>query len=75
MFALASTTLDNSLSARYMDAARRLTHTCHEAYARSDTGLGPEAFRCSTARHLYTYSAILALMALDIGAVQCPNIV
>ncbi|XP_038222869.1 mannosyl-oligosaccharide 1,2-alpha-mannosidase IA [Zerene cesonia] len=49
MFALASTTLENSLSERYMDAARKLTHTCHESYARSDTKLGPEAFRFSGA--------------------------
>ncbi|XP_026322097.1 mannosyl-oligosaccharide alpha-1,2-mannosidase IA-like isoform X2 [Hyposmocoma kahamanoa] len=45
MFALASTTLNNSLSERYMDVASKLTHTCHEAYSRSVTKLGPEAFR------------------------------
>ncbi|XP_059056617.1 mannosyl-oligosaccharide alpha-1,2-mannosidase IA [Achroia grisella] len=45
MFALASTTLENTLSERYMDVARKLTHTCHESYARSETRLGPEAFR------------------------------
>ncbi|XP_072939712.1 mannosyl-oligosaccharide alpha-1,2-mannosidase IA isoform X2 [Epargyreus clarus] len=45
MFALASTTLSNSLSDRYMDVARKLTHTCHESYDRSETKLGPEAFR------------------------------
>lgn len=45
MFALASTTLDNSVSERYMDVARRLTHTCHESYVRSETKLGPEAFK------------------------------
>lgn len=45
MFALASTTLDNSLAERYMDVAHKLTNTCHESYARSDTKLGPEAFR------------------------------
>ncbi|XP_021200614.3 mannosyl-oligosaccharide alpha-1,2-mannosidase IA isoform X1 [Helicoverpa armigera] len=49
MFALASTTLDNSLSERYMDVAHKLTNTCHESYARSDTKLGPEAFRFSGA--------------------------
>ncbi|KAL4708328.1 hypothetical protein ACJJTC_007734 [Scirpophaga incertulas] len=49
MFALASTTMENSLSARYMDVARQLTHTCHESYVRSDTKLGPEAFRFSGA--------------------------
>ncbi|XP_063824028.1 mannosyl-oligosaccharide alpha-1,2-mannosidase IA isoform X2 [Ostrinia nubilalis] len=49
MFALASTTLENSLSERYMDVAKKLTHTCHESYARADTKLGPEAFRFSGA--------------------------
>ncbi|XP_046962972.1 mannosyl-oligosaccharide alpha-1,2-mannosidase IA [Vanessa cardui] len=49
MFALASTTLQNSLSERYMDVARKLTHTCHESYDRSETKLGPEAFRFSGA--------------------------
>ncbi|XP_074832252.1 mannosyl-oligosaccharide 1,2-alpha-mannosidase IC [Carettochelys insculpta] len=29
----------------YMDLAAEITHTCHESYARSDTKLGPEAFR------------------------------
>ncbi|KAJ0178934.1 hypothetical protein K1T71_005709 [Dendrolimus kikuchii] len=49
MFALASTTMDNSLSERYMDVAHKLTNTCHESYARSETKLGPEAFRFSGA--------------------------
>ncbi|CAK1598574.1 unnamed protein product [Parnassius mnemosyne] len=49
MFALASTTLDNSESERYMDVARKLTHTCHESYIRSETKLGPEAFKFSGA--------------------------
>ncbi|XP_045766071.1 mannosyl-oligosaccharide alpha-1,2-mannosidase IA-like isoform X1 [Maniola jurtina] len=49
MFALASTTLQNTLSDRYMDVAKKLTHTCHEAYARADTKLSPEAFRFSGA--------------------------
>lgn len=49
MFALASTTLENSLSERYMDVAHKLTNTCHESYARSETKLGPEAFRFSGA--------------------------
>ncbi|XP_061453562.1 mannosyl-oligosaccharide 1,2-alpha-mannosidase IC isoform X2 [Rhineura floridana] len=29
----------------YMDLAGEITRTCHESYARSDTKLGPEAFR------------------------------
>lgn len=45
MFALASHTLQNSMSEEYMEVARRITNTCHESYARSDTKLGPEAFR------------------------------
>ncbi|XP_052740678.1 mannosyl-oligosaccharide alpha-1,2-mannosidase IA [Bicyclus anynana] len=49
MFALASTTLQNTLSERYMDVAKKLTHTCHEAYDRADTKLSPEAFRFSGA--------------------------
>lgn len=49
MFALASTSLQNSLSERYMDVARKLTNTCHESYDRSETKLGPEAFRFSGA--------------------------
>ncbi|XP_030031428.1 mannosyl-oligosaccharide 1,2-alpha-mannosidase IA [Manduca sexta] len=49
MFALASTTLDNSLAERYMDVAHKLTNTCHESYDKADTKLGPEAFRFSGA--------------------------
>ncbi|XP_015267115.1 PREDICTED: mannosyl-oligosaccharide 1,2-alpha-mannosidase IC [Gekko japonicus] len=29
----------------YMDLAAEITHTCHESYVRSDSKLGPEAFR------------------------------
>ncbi|MGH0161061.1 UNVERIFIED_CONTAM: hypothetical protein FKN15_078479 [Acipenser sinensis] len=29
----------------HMDLAARITHTCHESYARTATKLGPEAFR------------------------------
>ncbi|XP_032083199.1 mannosyl-oligosaccharide 1,2-alpha-mannosidase IA-like isoform X2 [Thamnophis elegans] len=29
----------------YLDLAGEITHTCHESYIRSDTNLGPEAFR------------------------------
>lgn len=29
----------------YMDVAKAITHTCHESYDRSETKLGPEAFR------------------------------
>ncbi|NWX91960.1 MA1C1 mannosidase, partial [Nothoprocta pentlandii] len=32
----------------YMDLAAEITNTCHESYARSDTKLGPEAFRFDT---------------------------
>ncbi|XP_045446919.1 mannosyl-oligosaccharide alpha-1,2-mannosidase IA [Melitaea cinxia] len=49
MFALASTSLENSQSERYMDVARQLTRTCHESYDRADTKLSPEAFRFSGA--------------------------
>lgn len=29
----------------YLDLAAEITHTCHESYSRSETKLGPEAFR------------------------------
>lgn len=35
------------MSERYMDVAGKITHTCHESYNRSQTKLGPEAFRFS----------------------------
>lgn len=45
MFALASHTLKNSMSDKYMEIAKNITNTCHESYDRSATKLGPEAFR------------------------------
>ncbi|XP_066139079.1 mannosyl-oligosaccharide alpha-1,2-mannosidase IA isoform X2 [Euwallacea fornicatus] len=47
MFALASKTLKDDHSSKYMDIAKQLTNTCHESYDRSYTKLGPEAFRFS----------------------------
>ncbi|XP_049821507.1 mannosyl-oligosaccharide 1,2-alpha-mannosidase IA-like isoform X1 [Aethina tumida] len=45
LFALASHTLKNSMSDKYMEIAKNITNTCHESYDRSATKLGPEAFR------------------------------
>ncbi|KAL1490813.1 hypothetical protein ABEB36_013445 [Hypothenemus hampei] len=45
LLALASKTLKNEHSKKYMDIAQQITNTCHESYARSYTKLGPEAFR------------------------------
>ncbi|XP_076260600.1 alpha-Mannosidase class I a isoform X2 [Rhynchophorus ferrugineus] len=45
LLALAAKTLNNDMSARYMDVAKQITHTCHESYDRSYTKLGPESFR------------------------------
>ncbi|CAH1130761.1 unnamed protein product [Ceutorhynchus assimilis] len=45
MLALASRTLKDDHSARYMDIAKQITNTCHESYDRTYTKLGPEAFR------------------------------
>jgi len=45
MFALGAHTLHDSSAARHMDIGKGLTNTCHESYIRSETGLGPEAFR------------------------------
>ncbi|KAF4520938.1 hypothetical protein B566_EDAN008913 [Ephemera danica] len=49
LFGLASRTLDNNLSVRYMEVAEGLTNTCHESYIRTTTGLGPESFRFTDA--------------------------
>ncbi|XP_060525128.1 mannosyl-oligosaccharide 1,2-alpha-mannosidase IA isoform X1 [Cylas formicarius] len=45
LLGLASKSLANELSTRYMEVAKQLTHTCHESYDRSYTKLGPESFR------------------------------
>ncbi|KAK6727351.1 hypothetical protein RB195_005194 [Necator americanus] len=46
MFALHSANEENdTVAAHYLDLAEKLAHTCHESYARSAIGIGPEAFR------------------------------
>ncbi|KAF5273499.1 hypothetical protein FQA39_LY07516 [Lamprigera yunnana] len=45
LLALASKTLKNELSDKYMSVADKITETCHESYVRSQTKLGPESFR------------------------------
>lgn len=45
LFGLASKTLKNEMSDRYMEIAKGITNTCHESYDRSATKLGPESFR------------------------------
>ncbi|CAG9824004.1 unnamed protein product [Phaedon cochleariae] len=45
LLALASRSLPNEVSGRYMDVAEQITRTCHESYDRSQTKLGPESFR------------------------------
>ncbi|XP_044261687.1 mannosyl-oligosaccharide alpha-1,2-mannosidase IA-like isoform X1 [Tribolium madens] len=45
LLALGAKTLKNDMSNRYMEVAKKITHTCHESYDRSNTKLGPEAFR------------------------------
>jgi len=49
MYALASHTENDKNSDRWMDIGKGITNTCHEAFDRSDTKLGPEAFRFSDA--------------------------
>ena len=34
---------------RWLEVGKGITNTCHESYDRSDTKLGPEAFRFSEA--------------------------
>ncbi|KAF2354066.1 Glycoside hydrolase family 47 [Trinorchestia longiramus] len=46
MFALGSHTIP-SADPNHMTIAKELGHTCHESYARTSTGLGPESFRFS----------------------------
>lgn len=47
MLALASKTLKDDHSSKYMDTAKQITNTCHESYDRTYTKLGPESFRFS----------------------------
>lgn len=49
MYGLAAHEEQDANSARWMRIAQGITHTCHESYDRSDTKLGPEAFRFSDA--------------------------
>lgn len=49
MYGLAAHEEKDSNSGRWMDIAKGITNTCHESYDRSDTKLGPEAFRFSDA--------------------------
>lgn len=45
LLAIASKSLKNEMSDKYMDIADKVTNTCHESYVRSPTKLGPESFR------------------------------
>jgi len=49
MYGLAAHNEKDKNSARWMDIAAGITNTCHESYDRTDTKLGPEAFRFSNA--------------------------
>lgn len=45
MFGLASKTLMNEVSEKYMTVGQGIANTCHEAHNRSATKLPPESFR------------------------------
>ncbi|XP_072387940.1 mannosyl-oligosaccharide 1,2-alpha-mannosidase IA-like isoform X1 [Diabrotica undecimpunctata] len=45
LLGLASKTLKNDQSNKYMKVAEEITRTCHESYDRTATKLGPESFR------------------------------
>ena len=46
MYALGSVTDPQASHAdRWMHIGKEITNTCHESYDRTDTKLGPEAFR------------------------------
>jgi len=49
MFGLAAYEEKNENSKRWMAVGAGITNTCHESYDRSDTKLGPEAFRFTDA--------------------------
>eukprot|EP00092_Neocalanus_flemingeri_P032575 GFUD01035431.1.p1 GENE.GFUD01035431.1~~GFUD01035431.1.p1 ORF type:complete len:656 (+),score=150.26 GFUD01035431.1:141-2108(+) len=49
MYGLAATEEKDANSERWMEIAKGITNTCHESYDRTDTKLGPEAFRFSEA--------------------------
>merc|ERR1712073_20219 len=49
MYGLAAHEEKDSNSERWMKIAEGITNTCHESYDRTDTKLGPEAFRFSDA--------------------------
>lgn len=49
MYGLAAEMEKDANSDRWMNIAKGITHTCHESYDRTDTKLGPEAFRFSDA--------------------------
>lgn len=45
LFALGASTQDDENTKTYMDIGKNITNTCHESYIRTNTRLGPEAFR------------------------------
>ena len=49
MYGLAAHEEKDENSGRWMAIAKGITNTCHESYDRSDTKLGPEAFRFTEA--------------------------
>lgn len=49
MYGLAAHEEKDENSARWMEIAKGITNTCHESYDRTDTKLGPEAFRFTEA--------------------------
>jgi len=49
MYGLAAQEEKDENSKRWMEIAEGITNTCHESYVRSDTKLGPEAFRFTDA--------------------------
>ncbi|KAK4309141.1 hypothetical protein Pmani_019212 [Petrolisthes manimaculis] len=44
MYALGAKKLKSNITGNHMDIAEGIAHTCHESYARTPTGLGPERF-------------------------------
>ena len=49
MLALGGKELGEAINGHHMELGKAITHTCHESYDRTNTKLGPEAFRFSDA--------------------------
>lgn len=57
MLGLGSVHLSEPIKSSHMELAKGIAHTCHESYDRTNTKLGPEAFRFSDGIEARSYKA------------------